>query len=286
MLIRPISEDRCRLGEGPLWDAAAEQLYWVDSLAPALFRFDYASGETRRWELPGTSIGSVALRERGGLLLAMARGFYFFDPASDKIELVAEPLAARPELRLNDGKVDPFGAFVSGAMSIDYLDRVAGPMLRLTPEFEVQELLPDFECFNGPCFSADGARLYVTGRSLEAIETYDYHPRAVPANGRVLIDGCCPDGATVDADGYIWSAQWDRECLLRLAPDGDIDFSLPLPGHIVSSVMFGGPELDVIFVTTVGGEVHGARPRGVNPGRTLAIEGSGYRGRPEPRFKG
>ena len=107
-----------------------------------------------------------------------------------------------------------------------------------------------------------------------------------PRNGRVLLQGCNPDGATVDAVGFIWSAQWDDACLLRIAPDGSVDARLEIPGQVVTSVMFGGADLDSIFVTTIGDSVQGTTPGGDAPGRVLVIEGSGFRGRAEPRFKG
>jgi sugar lactone lactonase YvrE len=102
----------------------------------------------------------------------------------------------------------------------------------------------------------------------------------------VLLQDCNPDGATVDAEGFVWSAQWDDACLLRIAPDGSVDTRLEIPGQVVSSVMFGGADLNSIFVTTIGDSVHGATPVGDAPGRVLVIEGSGFRGRAEPRFKG
>ena len=133
-------------------------------------------------------------------------------------------------------------------------------MYRLSPELELSEILDGFVCFNGPCFSADGELLYVTGRDESAIEVFDYGAEQRPRNGRVLLEDCNPDGATVDAEGYVWSAQWDDASIIRIAPDGVIDKRIDFPGQVVSSVMFGGPKLDLIYVTTTAGEVHGVCP--------------------------
>ena len=284
--ISTLSEQRCHLGEGPLWDPVAAALYWVDSFAPRLYRNDFASGETQSWRLPGKTVGSIAVRAQGGLILAMDQGFYAFDPASGQTELIAQPLAGRNDLRLNDGKVDPFGGFVAGAMNIDYMQHEDCAMYRLSPELEVSEILYGFDCFNGPCFSADGEYLYVTGREEGVIEVFDYGSAQQPRNGRVLIDHCNPDGATVDEDGFIWSAQWDDQRVLRISPQGTIDAQLEFPGQIVSSVMFGGPQLDLLYVTTIGGEVHGVAPSADGAGRVLVVTGTGFRGRAEPLFAG
>ena len=286
MKIRALSEHRCHLGEGPLWDQQEQALYWVDGFGPTLYRYASDSGQTELWQLPGRQVGSVALRERGGLILAMDQGFYTFDTESGQAEAIAQPLAGREGLRLNDGKVDPFGSFVAGGMNIDYHQQENCPMLRLSAQLEVSEILDGFGCFNGPCFSADGALLYVTGRTDGVIEVFDYGPEQRPRNGRVLLRDCNPDGATVDAEGFIWSAQWDDACLLRIAPDGTVDTRLEIPDQVVTSVMFGGADLDSIFVTTIGGSVEDTTPVGDAPGRLLVIEDSGFRGRAEPRFKG
>jgi len=284
--ISTLSEQRCHLGEGPLWDPVAAALYWVDSFGPSLYRNDFASGETQSWSLPGKTVGSIAVRAQGGLILAMDQGFYAFDPASGQTELIAQPLAGRNDLRLNDGKVDPFGGFVAGAMNIDYRQHEDCAMYRLSPELEVSEILYGFDCFNGPCFSADGEHLYVTGREEGVIEVFDYGSAHQPRNGRVLIDHCNPDGATVDEDGFIWSAQWDDQRVLRISAQGMIDMQLEFPGQIVSSVMFGGPQLDLLYVTTIGAEVHGVVPSADGAGRALVVAGTGFRGRAEPVFMG
>jgi len=286
MKISVLDEHRCRLGEGPLWDPRDEALYWVDSFGPTLLRHDLGAGKTRSWQLPGQTVGSLAPRAAGGLLLAMDQGIYAFDPDSGKAESIVQPLADRPGLRLNDGKVDPFGCFVTGAMNIDYRQHVDCSMYLLTADLELRPILDGFSCFNGPCFSADGGTLFVTGRDERAIEAFDYGPEQNPRNGRVLLADCNPDGATVDAEGYLWSAQWDDGCILRIAPDGSVDKRIDFPGQVTSSVMFGGPALDLIFVTTTSTEVHGVAPTASDPGHVLVVSGSGYRGRPEPLFAG
>jgi L-arabinonolactonase len=251
-----------------------------------LYRHDFASANTRSWSLPGHTIGSLAVRASGGLILAMDQGLYLFDPATGDIESIAQPLAGKDGLRLNDGKVDPFGNFVTGAMNIDFRQNLNGSMYRLSPDLQLTEVLDGFSCFNGPCFSANGDRLYLTGRDEGVIEVFDYGCNELPTNGQVLLANCNPDGATVDAEGYLWSAQWDDACIIRISPDGEIDRRIDFPGQVVSSVIFGGPKLDLIYVTTTGGEVQGVTPGAAQPGRVLVVSGAGYHGRAEPSFMG
>ena len=286
MNIFELNDQVCDLGEGPLWDVQTQSLYWVDSLGPTLYCYDHASGCTHRSRLPGVTVGSLALRAQGGLILAMDQGIYRYDIDRHEAELVVEPLSGVPGLRFNDGKVDPFGYFITGSMNIDYRDTQNCAMYRLSPTMEISEILDGFTCFNGPCFSASGDRLYVTGRDEGVIEVFDYGKEQVPSNRRVLLAGCNPDGATIDVDGYLWSAQWDDGCILRIADDGRIDDRIDFPGQVVSSVIFGGPELDQIYVTTAAAEVCGVSSQAARSGRVLVVSDSGYHGRAEPRFAG
>ncbi|MDH3537210.1 MAG: SMP-30/gluconolactonase/LRE family protein, partial [Gammaproteobacteria bacterium] len=144
MKISTLTEHRCRLGEGPVWDADRQALYWVDSLGPGLYRYDFVTAQSDSWTLPGSQIGSVAVRGQGGLILAMDQGLHGFDPDTGSIETIAQPLAGRDGLRFNDGKVDPFGSFVAGGMNIDDRKIENCPMFRLTPELEVIEILDGF----------------------------------------------------------------------------------------------------------------------------------------------
>ncbi len=285
MRIGILAEPNCGLGEGPLWDAARACLYWVDSLAPALFRYRYAEGDLERWPLPAASIGSLAVCDSGRLILAMERGFYRFDPSDGTVEILAEALAADEGLRFNDGKVDPFGRFVAGAMNLDGSIRQNGKMYRLDGEGRVAPVMDGFFCCNGPSFSVDGTTLYVSGRREGVIEAFDYREHDSPGNAREFALAPNPDGATVDAEDCLWSAQWDAQCLLRFDPDGGLDHRLDIPGQVVTSLMFGGPELDLIFVTTLGTEAWHTRPESPRAGAILVISNSGFYGRPEPTFR-
>jgi sugar lactone lactonase YvrE len=60
-----------------------------------------------------------------------------------------------------------------------------------------------------------------------------------------------PDGSTIDTEGCLWNARWDGGSLIRWAPDGTIDQVVKMPCRRVTSCIFGGPDLDILYVTTV-----------------------------------
>jgi D-xylonolactonase len=63
-----------------------------------------------------------------------------------------------------------------------------------------------------------------------------------------------PDGMTVDAQGYVWSARWDGGCLVRYTSDGVLERRIDFPAKKVSSVTFAGPDYTDIYITTAGGD--------------------------------
>jgi sugar lactone lactonase YvrE len=107
----------CRnaLGEVPVWDVREQALYWVDIEGKLLQRYRPASGRVERWTMP-ERIGSFALREQCGLIVAFASGIAFYDLESGAIDWIARPEADRPGNRFNEGKCDRRGRFWAGTM--------------------------------------------------------------------------------------------------------------------------------------------------------------------------
>lgn len=277
------------LGEGPLWDVAEQRLYWIDSLKPAVHRCDPDGRNVKTWPLP-EHIGSMALREKGGAVLALRTGFHFLDFDSGAVTPVADPAPGNRRIRMNDGKVDPGGRFVAGYMDDEEKDPLCG-LFRLDPDLSVHKLDDGIIVSNGPCWSRDGRTFYFADTWKRTIYAYDYDPATgTVANKRswALFEGLrgFPDGATVDEEGFVWSAEVYGGRLLRFAPDGTLDRAVGLPVLSTTSVMFGGPELDVAYVTSMARPIKGVKPKEREAGHLFAVHGLGVRGRPEPRFKG
>lgn len=287
--IRRVGTIKDRLGEGPLWDVEEQALYWVDIMRGLVHRYVPSSGDMREWTVPGM-IGSLALRAQGGAVAALENGLHFFDFATERATPIAGAEIADSRIRFNDGKVDRQGRFLAGSMAREMRDPL-GALYRLDPDLTVELLERDVIIANGPCFSPDGRTLYFSDTRRRSIFAYDYDPAGGPLrNKRLLVDtasyGTGPDGATVDAEGYLWSAQVLNGCLRRFAPDGKLDRTVELPVSYPSSVMFGGPALDVLFVTSISEALNGRTPPEAEAGALLAIRGLNVKGLPEPRFAG
>jgi L-arabinonolactonase len=219
------------LGEGPLWDVREQRLYWIDSTAAEIYSCKADGSDVNRYFVP-THIGSMALRERGGAVVALASGLHFYDFDAQTVRLIADPEHDEPETRFNDGKVDRRGRFVAGTMAYDF-DRYdadrgqrptrSGGLYRLDTNGAVTRLDGGISCSNGPCWSPDNRTLYFTDTYDKLMYAYDYDIETGAASNRRVFASARDmagtfDGATVDAQGYVWSALVFGGRILRFAP--------------------------------------------------------------------
>lgn len=250
---RCVVETQAFLGEGPVWNEAEKRLDWVDILAPALHRSDPASGADRVVEL-GELVGAIAHCSTGGLVLATQSGFTLFDPDTGVSTPLVDPEADKPNNRFNDGKCDSRGRFWAGTMDMGVAPG-AGSLYRLDRDGSVHCLERGIGISNGLGWSPDDRRMYFTDSLARTIFVYDFDAESgTIANRRVFAQTLdhmgVPDGLTVDAEGYVWSAQWDGWQLIRFDPEGRIDQTVSLPVPRPTSCTFGGPNRETLYVTS------------------------------------
>jgi sugar lactone lactonase YvrE len=280
------------LGEGPLWDTGQQLLYWIDSADGRVFRATADGARIRAWEL-GEKIGSMALcRDGEHALVALQSGLARLDLRNGELEGIVDPEPGLPQNRLNDGKVDREGRFVFGSM--DTLeDAPSGRLYSYDPSGTLRVLDEGITVSNGPCWSPDGRTFYFTDTWTGEVWAYDYDPATGSASNRrtfAEVDtsgGGAADGATVDADGYLWQALVYGGKIIRYAPDGSVDRTIDFPVLKPTSVMFGGPDLDTLYVTSMAKPPLPRFPGdGQLRGSLFAVRGLGVRGVPEQRFGG
>ncbi len=247
------------------------------------------AGSAVSWPVPD-HIGSMCLRERGGAVVALRSGFHFLDLESGAVTPIGDPEAELLRTRMNDGKVDRQGRFVAGSMDYEEQDGICG-LYRLDPDLTITRLDDGIIVCNGPCWSPDGRTFYFADSFKRVIYAYDYRPADGAVGGQRILAHFealrgFPDGATVDEEGFVWSAEVFSGRLIRFAPDGSIDRIIGMPVESITSMMFGGADLDILYVTSMRRPIRGIRPREREAGGLFAVYGLGVRGLPEPRFKG
>ncbi|WP_420144490.1 SMP-30/gluconolactonase/LRE family protein [Sphingobium sp.] len=239
------------LGEGTLWSARDNAVYWVDILTPALNRLSLDGGAVERWAMP-EPLGWVAEREAGGFIGGFQSGFaeISLDPLT--ITPFGDPEPHFPGNRMNDGKADAQGHIWCGTMDMSE-EHDRGALYRLAPDRSWSVIDSDYRVPNGPAFSPCGQWLYHSDTAKQ--QMYRFRRTETGAGEREPFirfgaeDGY-PDGMTVDAEGHIWVAHWGGSRISRFTPEGKLDRAIALPARQVTNITFAGPNLDRMFVSS------------------------------------
>ena len=238
------------LGEGPVWDRDDGTLLWVDILADRVHRSDLGGGATITIQADRT-VGAVAPRVGGGLIAAVPGGFGSLR-ADGTVDMLATVEDDRPANRMNDGKVAPDGSFWAGTMDRS-AEPGAGSLYRLATDLSVSVVLTGLTVSNGLGWSPDGALCYFVDTADQGVDVVrEEEPGVWSRTPFVRIDRALgvPDGLTVDAAGNVWVAMCFGGRVLGYAPDGTLIATVTVPAQLTTSVTFGGPDLDVLLITT------------------------------------
>ena len=244
---------RAELGEGPVWDAHAACLYFVDILQGQIHRFDPATHAARAFDV-GQPVGAIGLTEADDLVLAMRDGFARFDPAQRRVSMIAEVETDRADLRMNDGACDRAGRFWAGTMALDERPS-AGALYRLDSGGRVETMLRAVTISNGIDWTLDDRRMYYIDSATQSVDIFDFDVASgAIAHRRRFVwippaDGV-PDGLTVDADGGVWVSLWNGSAVHRYTPDGTLDRIVRLPVTHPTSCAFGGAALRDLYITS------------------------------------
>ncbi len=281
-----VLDARASLGEGAVWCDRTQALFWVDINAPALHRFDPASGTDRVWPMP-EPIGCLALCQDHRVVVALASGLAWFDPQTGALDRFLPIEADEPRTRLNDGRCDHQGRLWVGSMRRS-AGGPRGTLYRCT-HTEAAPVLSGIEVPNCTAFSPDGGTLYFTDTPTNCIRAFalDAATGALSAErpfASVPAGDGHPDGATIDAEGALWVAHWDGWRISRFRPDGSLDRSIRLPVPRPTCLVFGGAGLDTLFVTSARtGLDEATLARAPLSGGVFSLQ-PGEIGLPEPRF--
>jgi sugar lactone lactonase YvrE len=267
-------------GEGPLWDDKKQILYWTDIDGKKSYRYLW---NERRHELvqQGFQINGWTMQESGGFVITNSSGMWLWDPPAQP-KLLASEVDGK-DCVMNDCIADPEGRVYSGSYHYNPTG-VAAPsyLFRIETDGSVHVADEGIQFSNGLAFSADCSTLYFSDTVARCIYAYNWHRESGNlTNRRVFVrvprEHGFPDGLTVDAEGFLWCAQWFGARITRYDPDGKVERVVTLPATQTSSLAFGGPDLDTIFVTSAGlSNMLAEAPRGYDPDKAF-VGGKLYR---------
>ena len=253
-------------GEGAVWNADENALYWVDINRFLIHRYDLGGKTTRTWFFgePPTAIG---LTDRSGtLVVALAPRVILWQPQNDARADFAVPEKGWPKVRANDGRPDPAGNLWVGTMQnnvaddgadIPITDHTLGKLFRITASGAFTVEKSGIGISNTLCWSPDNRLFYFGDTMKNTIYVFDYDATSgTIANERPFFAGFgrgSPDGSAIDSAGYLWNARYDGGCVVRVAPDGRVDRIVEMPCKAITTCTFGGADLKTLFITTAKG---------------------------------
>ena len=273
----PVTDPIAQHGEGPVWHPSYAGVRWVDMLVGDIL--ELAPDGVRR-----THVGPVAAafrpRRGGGTVLAAQRGVRLLD-ADLRPERDLDDVWTDQGIRFNDGGCTPDGAFWAGTMAYDERPG-AGTLFRIAPDLTITTVLTGVTISNGFGVSPDGTRAYYNDTPTGHVAVFDLAAGPGARTPFADVHGH-PDGLTVDADGGVWTALFDGGAVHCYTPDGRLDVVVQLPVSKVTACTFGGPDLDVLYITSSAVDVD----RAAEPlaGALFAVT-PGVRGMPVLEFAG
>jgi len=282
------------LGEGVIWDNLTQTIWWTDIQASTIFQFDVVAREVVAHDMP-ERVGCFGFTNFDDVLIvAFASGFALYNLMTKQTQWLAQPEINIEGNRFNDGKVDRHGNFWAGTL-VEHrkTPEQTGSLYCLDSDFECHKKLTGIEISNSLCFSHHCELLYHGDSQANCV--YQYH---LACDGqresnqltrkKALINTAqdvFPDGACVDEDGNVWSAQWGGSQVVCYSPEGEVLLTIPTPVSQPTCVAFGGPNLDWLIVTSAK-ESLSADDLNLQPqaGDVFIYQVKGIRGLVEPRF--
>lgn len=248
MPVELLYDAKAYLGEGPVWDARTQTLYWVDILNKRVHVNADVIAELDEY------VGCLAPRRRGGLVLTKRLSFWTFDSDSASSTFLAAPADEPPNNRFNDGKCDPRGRFIAGTMNLNEKDST-GSLFSFDGK-SITKLLPNVTISNGMTWSPDSKTLYYIDTPTREVKAFDYDLGSGSiANPRVAVTAPESlgwlDGMTSDAQGNLWIAMWGGAQITKWNPNtGQLLEQIPVPALQPSSCTFGGKSMNALFITS------------------------------------
>ena len=253
-------------GEGAVWHAGEQALYWVDISRFLIHRFDPATKATWSWLFaePPTALG---LTDRPGtLVVALASKVILWQPANDARTDLASPETNAPRVRFNDGRPDPAGYFWAGTMQnnvaddgsdMPITDKAAGRLFRIAADGSSTVEKSNIGITNTLSWSPDEKLFYCGDTLTNTIYAWDYDAaKGTAKNERPFFSGYergSPDGSAIDRDGVIWNARYGGGCVVKVSPAGKVVGVVELPVRNITTCTFGGPDLRTLYITTARG---------------------------------
>jgi sugar lactone lactonase YvrE len=284
--IQRVGDFTLQWGESLRWDDRRDRLYFVDCATQTLHWLEGAEPPLMSLAMPSLPTGLV-LTDENRVIAALDDGLHVVDPDAGTVELLAP---YPPELggRANDAAADLDGNLVTGTLNV-----APGPgSYWWFSKPDGWRMLDDgIGNANGPVIlEIDGVTTLVFADTLAStVYAYDYDGSAGKVGarrtfGRIDELNGMPDGACGDSGAGVWSCVLGPGKIARFTAAG-LDEVIDVGVELPSDVTFGGSGLDRMFFVSIALSIGGVEVKSPYAGALMKIDGTGFTGRPEPRFR-
>lgn len=285
-----ITDHKCLLGEGPVWDATSKTIYWIDILNGQIHQYA-TEQQTHKTIHVHQMIGSLAVCTNGNMIAALQNGFALINQETHEIKMIADPENHLPNNRFNEGKCDPAGRFWAGTMSLSE-DSGVGNVYMMQNGLAPVKKIESVSISNGMAWSSDYQTFYYIDSPTMQVVAYDYDKATGQiSNKRTVVkiekEEGIPDGMTIDNQGMLWIAHWDGWQVTRWNPHtGEKLYTIKLPVAKVTSCTFGGPTFEDLYITSANvGLSESELVQQPLAGSLFVLRNCGFKGLPAFEFK-
>ena len=267
--IEKVASPEAIVGEGPVWSPEEAKLYWTDIHRGKLFKYNPIDNSNEIIH-DGIEVGGFRFNDGGGLVLGTWEGIMLWNSDDDFNWIKVGNFEGKDTaIRINDVTSGPDGSFYCGTDTSKWENDI---LFRLNLDRTIDIIDEGITLCNGMGFSPDETKFYNTDTLAKTIYQWDYNAvKRSLSNKKILVkieddfEGIS-DGMTVDSEGFIWSAIWFGSKVKRFDPDGKLEREIHFPATQTSCPMFGGKDLNELYVTTAsagtGDPLIGFEPRG------------------------
>lgn len=252
MEIKIIGKNLDLLGEGPTYNKNQNNIYWVD-IDDKKYHYVNLSNLNKISTINVLGpISSIVSTTNFYMAATIFHDFYLLDDIGNPKKLISIE-ERNPETRFNDGKVDPFGAYVAGTMDKNKKNQIAS-LYRFDGK-KIIKILNNLRISNGLAWDTDKHIFYHIDTPDRNVKAYlydnnmnlDYLGVAVDFNKELGN----PDGMTIDSEGHLWIAHYGGSQISVWDPKNHKKItSIKFPAANITSCTFAGDNLNYLFVTS------------------------------------
>ncbi|XP_068157838.1 uncharacterized protein [Drosophila tropicalis] len=269
-IVEALPDSYAYLGEGPHWDVARQSLYYVDLERAGLHRYDYKQNKVYKAKVENETFATFIIPIEGNtqeFAVGCDRRVSIVSwdgvsPVAKVVRTLFEVQADLKDNRLNDAKVDPRGRLFGGTMCRTgnvFIQR-KGELYSWQAGGQVKLIKSDVGISNGLAWDEKAKKFYYVDTNDYEVKAFDYDVETGGVcNSKVIYnfrapkseDNLQPDGMTIDTDGNLYIATFNGAAVYKVNPrNSELLLKIEIPTKQITSVAFGGPNLDILYVTT------------------------------------